>query len=287
MGNPKGCPKEREAFPLPGNRGATGSVGWNVEGPNPVSVGWSVLQSLRKRRPAPTGTATEPDHAALAEVLAVVEAEGVAGLPECRPHLNTYITELAAADPDALSKDGALAYWLNLYNAGALRLAGDAAAASETSVLRVPGGFSRPIVSVGGEELSLSDIEHGKVRRFKDPRIHSALVCGSASCPTLRFEPYQGLTLQSQLEAQTRSFLAAGAATRRDDTLHLSRVFLWYGADFVRPTRMPTFLPTTRRQIGRALRPWLSPELVADSGKQKVVFQDYDWGLACSITRPD
>ncbi|MDH3605992.1 MAG: DUF547 domain-containing protein [Acidimicrobiia bacterium] len=246
-----------------------------------------MLQSLRKRRPAPTGTATEPDHRALAEVLAAVQVEGVAGLPERRPNLDSYITELAGVDPDSLSRNGALAYWLNLYNAGALHLAGDALAASETSVLRVPGGFSRPIVSVGDEGLSLSDIEHGKVRRFKDPRIHSALVCGSASCPTLRFEPYQGLTLESQLDAQTRSFLAAGAAARRDDTLQLSRVFLWYGADFVRPSRMPTFRPATRRQIGRALRPWLSPELRADAGKLKVVFQPYDWGLACSITLPD
>ena len=46
----------------------------------------------------------------------------------------------------------------------------------------------------------LDDIEHGKVRRFGDPRIHSALVCGSVSCPTLRFEPYEGDRLDASAD---------------------------------------------------------------------------------------
>ena len=53
-----------------------------------------------------------------------------------------------------------------------------------------PGAFDAPWAMVGGESLSLNDIEHGKIRRFRDPRIHAALVCGSVSCPTLRYEPF-------------------------------------------------------------------------------------------------
>ena len=83
-----------------------------------------------------------------------------------------------------------LAFWLNLYNAGALALAADTLSAGENTVLRIPGAFDAPWAMVGGESLSLNDIEHGKIRRFGDPRIHAALVCGSASCPTLRYEPF-------------------------------------------------------------------------------------------------
>jgi hypothetical protein len=132
---------------------------------------------------------------------------------------------------------------------------------------------------VAGESLSLHDIEHGKVRRFGDPRIHAALVCGSASCPTLRSEPYRGPGLEAQLETQMLDFLRAGGAATDGSQLLLSRIFLWYGADFVRPHRMPSFAPVTRASVRRSLRRWLDPELA----ELPVSFQPYDWGLACSI----
>lgn len=189
-------------------------------------------------------------------------------------------------DPDTLSVDGALAFWLNLYNAGALSLAADALEAGEATVLRVPGAFDSPWAMVNGESLSLNDIEHGKIRRFRDPRVHAALVCGSVSCPTLRYEPFDG-TISAQLDDQMQSFLAAGGALvdRDAGVLQLSRVFLWYGGDFVRPGRMPTWLPARRRDISRAIAGWLPADdaewVVAST--PDVAYATYDWGLACSI----
>ncbi len=82
-----------------------------------------------------------------------------------------------------------------------------------------------------------------------------------------------------------RSFLAGGGATydEASNRLLLSRVFLWYGADFVRPHRMPTWIPASKRAIGAAISEWLDPELRAKSADASVAFQSYDWGLACSI----
>ncbi|MGH9893365.1 MAG: DUF547 domain-containing protein [bacterium] len=197
-----------------------------------------------------------------------------------------YVASLARVDPDQLGEPEALAYWINLYNAGALRLAANAQRAGERTVLRVPGAFEQPFVDVAGRPLSLQSIEHGKVRRFKDPRIHAALVCGSVSCPTLRAEPYTGLGVNAQLEDQIRHFLAAGAAIRSDDDqLLLSRVFAWYGADFVRPRRMPALLPASRSAIRDALTPWLPNELAdwAGTAQPKVLFMEYDWSLRCSV----
>ena len=113
-----------------------------------------------------------------------------------------------------------------------------------------PGAFDTPWAMVGGESLSLNDMEHGKIRRFQDPRIHAALVCGSVSCPSLRYEPF-GDNLGEQLDEQIRTFLAGGGAhvDRDSGTLQLSRVFLWYGGDFVRPGRMPTWIPARRRDL--------------------------------------
>ncbi len=275
-------------LPGEGNRPATVQVAKSMKGPNPLSVGYSVLSSLRKKRPTPRGAAPEPDHGSLAAILNAVQNRGVPVLPDLLGDLTDYMRALESVDPDDLDVSSALAFWLNLYNAGALRLAGEAFATGKNSVLRLPGGFTKPQVSVGGERLSLQHIEHGKIRRFRDPRIHSALVCGSASCPTLRYEPYRGDALDGQLDDQTRSFLAAGGAVIDNGALALSRVFLWYGSDFVRPHRMPTFVPAPRRKVAQALSPWLPEEQQRwfEAGRRKVGFQAYDWGLACSVNRP-
>lgn len=259
-----------------------------MEGPNPLAVGISVLRALRTRKPRWSGTAVSPGNGGLGSILDQVHRRGVPALPGLLDELDEFTIEQSQVKPSELTHDGGLAYWLNLYNAGALTLAGEASATGEQSVLRLPGAFTRPFVTVGGESLSLNDIEHGKIRRFKDPRIHAALVCGSASCPTLRYEPYEGEGLNDQLDDQTRSFMAAGGASVEGDRLLLSRVFLWYGGDFVRPRRMPTFLPATSRQIGNAIAPWLSDDQQRwlESGRRRVGFQPYDWSLACSVRKP-
>ncbi|NNF63417.1 MAG: DUF547 domain-containing protein [Acidimicrobiia bacterium] len=246
--------------------------------PNPIAVAWSMLRALRVRRPVPADTsAATVDHSSLAGALATLASQGIESV-DARTLL-TYRDELAATDPNDLSSDVALAYWLNLYNAGALELATRAASQSASTVLRVPGAFDSTWATVAGEALSLNDIEHGKIRRFKDPRIHAALVCGSASCPTLRLTPYSGEHLQNELDDQMRAFLRDGGLVFDDGSAQLSRILLWYGADFVRPSRMPNILPVRRRQVAAALQQWTEVPLAGTP----IEFQPYDWALSCSI----
>jgi len=84
-----------------------------------------------------------------------------------------------------------------------------------------------------------------------------------------------------------RSFLASGAAVADHDAgvISLSRVFRWYGGDFVRPSRMPTLAPSAGSKVLASIRKWLPGELVdwVDATEPEVAFQDYDWGLGCSI----
>ncbi len=257
-----------------------------TRGPNPLVAAWSMVRAQSKRKPRPVGT-ERLDHAALSPILDALRRDGVGALGELKPAIVRYRSELESVDPDRLTTDDALAYWLNLYNAGALDLAAVALRDSATTVLRVPGGFRRPWAVVAGETLSLDAIEHGKLRRLGDPRIHAALVCGSASCPTLRYEPYSGSRIDAQLDDQTRTFLRTGGAVadRRSGTLMLSRIFLWYGADFVRPHRMPAWLPTGKRRVLRAITPWLDNGVSTwiANVEPKVAFQPYDWALACAV----
>jgi hypothetical protein len=244
------------------------------------------MRARRKRTPDPYGNGSV-DHRGLDSVLGTLRASGIPGLTDEITALASYRDELASIEPDELTRDEALAFWINLYNAGALYVAAVAAKSGVDSVLRVPGGFQRTWTNVAGEALSLDDIEHGKVRRFGDPRIHGALVCGSVSCPTLRYEPFTGAALDDQLDAQMRAFLTDGGARadREARTLILSRLFLWYGGDFSRPASMPTWLPSRRQNLARAVARWL-PEADRSwvlGSSPKVAFAGYDWGLDCSI----
>jgi len=72
--------------------------------------------------------------------------------------LKGYIASLTAIEPTTLTRDAAMAYWINLYNAKTVDLVLDN--------YPVGGFFSRgpwdeDAVTVSGRTLSLNDIEHG------------------------------------------------------------------------------------------------------------------------------
>ncbi|MFV1969888.1 MAG: DUF547 domain-containing protein [Acidimicrobiia bacterium] len=255
-------------------------------GPNPFRAAWNMLYARRLKSPRPNGNVAV-DHEPLSRVLDRLRSEGVRSLARASSDLAAYRDVLSSIDPNDLSPQESLAFWINLYNAGALHRAGHAYANDYGSVLRVPGAFSAPWATVAGESMSLDDMEHGKIRRFGDPRIHGALVCGSASCPTLRSEPFDGTRLDEQLDSQMRFFLANGGGRldRAENTLHLTRVLKWYGADFVRPHKMPTLRPARASDLAMAISRWLDPEDAVHviAQKPRVVFASYDWGLGCSV----
>jgi hypothetical protein len=254
--------------------------------PNPFSAAWSILRARRVSKPRPSGITTV-DHAIFGSVLNRLAMDGIGSFGADDSELTSYRSSSSTVDPDRLSRGGALAYWLNVYNAGAVSSAAAAFDASADSVLRVPGAFTRPWITVAGEELSLDDIEHGKIRRFEDPRIHGSLVCGSISCPTLRGTPFTGADVESELEEQMRDFIALGGG-RVDwssNTVTLSRVLKWYGRDFVNPNAMPTILPASARAARMAVSPWFddADRSFINERQPAVRFAAYDWSLGCSI----
>lgn len=258
-----------------------------MDNPNPAKAAWSVLSSMARTkppRPLGTGSAVVTDYG---EILAHVAERGPRSLLAVVDDLKAAIVAMSRIDPDLLGYWGALGFWIDLYNAGALALAGRSSAEGERSVLRIPGGFSKPFVTVDDEPLSLDAIEHGKVRRFRDPRIHTALVCGSISCPVLSSKPFSESDLDVGLDEQVAGFLAAGGAAIDRDAggLRLSRVFSWFSGDFVRPHRMPTLLPGRTSDVLAWLMPYLESDLRSwiRSTEPDVGFQSYDRGLRCSV----
>lgn len=246
----------------------------------------SMLRARRVSGPAPAGDVVVT-HDALRPVLDDLRTLGITSLPAHRDALHAYRDELAGYSPDEMSPSEALAFWMNLYNAGALDTAASAFDERAASVLRMRGAFSETWATVDGEALSLDDIEHGKIRRFGDPRIHAALVCGSVSCPTLRYEPFVGAHLNDQLDDQMRVFVRSGGVSldRASNTIRMSRIFLWYGRDFTHPHAMPALTPAVSGRLRDTVAWWLDDddrEYVWDAAPS-VEFLTYDWALACSV----
>ena len=105
-------------------------MGMSIEGPSPLAVGASLLRArLETRPPRPSVEGrTAVDHGALAHALERLRDGGQQELAGLAGPIDGYLLGMSKVDPDQLNRAEALAFWLNVYNAGALRLAERAAA---------------------------------------------------------------------------------------------------------------------------------------------------------------
>ena len=167
-----------------------------------------------------------------------------------------YLATLAAAEDGDLERirsdrHAGLAFWLNIYNAGAQLLL-ERRPTLYDSRIRF---FRATAITVAGTDLSLDDVEHGILRggRSKyglgylprlartglstayrlevDPRIHFALNCGAASCPAvLSYDPD---TVDETLDHATRTYLDGEVEYDPDhNRVRLPRLCLWFVGDF-------------------------------------------------------
>ena len=163
-----------------------------------------------------------------------------------RPALEEYVNYLAAVNVSSLRSEEALALYINAYNALALKKVLDSYTEDLESI-RDLGTFLDPVWRsragvVGGKAVTLDDLEHGIIRANwpDEPRIHAAVNCASVSCPDLAGEPYEGSTLDEQLNKATFLWLAQdgkGVNTNpATGDVALSMLFTWYGGDFAKHT---------------------------------------------------
>lgn len=131
------------------------------------------------------------------------------------------LTALAQSVPQGLAADDDKAFWLNVYNFGAIRLVVDhypvdSIRSLKISLLKHP--WSKKAVTVGGSKYSLAEIEKDRLlRRHHDPRIVFAVSCAAVSCPDRIPEAFSGPRLEDQLEAMIRGFFANTAKGARLD----------------------------------------------------------------------
>ena len=199
-----------------------------------------------------------------------------AGLKAQRAALDTVVDAFAAARPDGFATDEArFAFWINAYNLTTIAGVVDAYPTKSVKDIKMfHGFFSRVKFPVAGRTLTLNDIEHEILRaQFADARLHFTIVCASASCPRLQPQVYRPTTLEAQLDAATREFLAAPSKNRIDPatgTVRISKIFDWFPEDFVAAAgSVPAFIARYVDADRAAL---------IQSGAP-LEYLDYDWGL--------
>ena len=222
-----------------------------------------------KTADAPVEPAAAPtvDHSDFDALLSdYVDAGGrvdYAGLRGDGSHLDAYLAQLAAADPDELSGEERLAFYINAYNAATLDLIVDNYPLA--SITELDGGKPWDVerVELGGETYSLNQIENDLIRgRFDEPRIHFAVNCAAASCPPLRAGAYTAERLDEQLDEQTRDFLTdPDYITVSGGEARVSKIFDWYGADF---ESVSAFIARYREDVNQ---------------DTEIAFAEYDWSL--------
>ncbi len=233
-----------------------------------------------------TGEEAEPvtfDHGAFDKLLGETVKDGrvdYAAIKKHKARLDAYLATLADAKPERLSKDGALAFWINAYNAFTLKLIINHYPGVK-SITDIPDAWKKKDWRVAKLERSLDEIEHQIIRKqFAEPRIHFALVCASISCPGLSRKAYTAENLKAQLDRETRRFLkdtSKGAKVvlreGRPPVLELSLVFKWFKDDFRKSAGsvlefVLLYLPA---EAGESLR--------AQKNEVRIQFLDYDWRL--------
>lgn len=139
---------------------------------------------------------------------------------------------------DDLTKNEQLAFWINAYNFYTLELV--AKNIDDIKSIKDLGWLLNSVwdkykFEIDGNKYSLNNIEHNIIRtKFKEPRVHFALVCASISCPDLLNAPYLAETLDEQLNSQTQSFLDnyTKGVVEKSGMVRVSKIFKWYGQDF-------------------------------------------------------
>lgn len=158
--------------------------------------------------------------------------------------LMAVLNAVARQDPRGFRTDAdALAFYLNAYNLAALAIVARLArrnprflAQGLRSLWTRIRFFYMERVGIASRPRSLFGLEFFVIRgRFRDPRIHFALVCATSSCPPLKDGIYAPDRLQEDLEAAARNFMRPGVGytiAAASVTITFNRIFKWYRKDF-------------------------------------------------------
>ena len=169
-----------------------------------------------------------------------------------------------------------LAFWINVYNVFAVKIVTEN---YPLQSIKDVGSIFKSVWKhkagvIGGRDYTLDEIEHKILRKMGEPRVHVAIVCASISCPDLATDAFRPETLNEQLDAQMRDFLANPGKGMRMDVdgkrVFLSSIFDWFNEDF-----------ESHGGVLKFIQPHVDPKYrqMLESSSLRVFYMEYNWKL--------
>ena len=172
-----------------------------------------------------------------------------------------------------MSADEKKAFYTNAYNAMAIDVVLERYPIK--SIMDVDGAFRKIRRRIGGEELSLDDVEN-RLRILNDARFHFAIVCASESCPALAPRAYTAGTVGTAFDRQARAFVndrRRNVFDRRNEKVALSRIFDWNRKEFQAEAG------SVAKYVARFVTDTATARWLASAAAPAPSFLEYDWAL--------
>lgn len=187
------------------------------------------------------------------------------GFLKDKEKLQSYLDDMAVNSPQTeWSKKEKLVYYINIYNAGTVKLILDNYPTKSIKDINKP--WAKEIIKIGENTFSLADIEHNILRKMNEPRIHFAINCASYSCPKLINKAFTVSNIEKMLERATVDFINDPKRNKfTTDKLQLSNIFKWYKKDF-----------TAKGSLIDYINPYIKNTI---DKKANISFLKYDWSL--------
>ncbi|MEP7071628.1 MAG: DUF547 domain-containing protein [Verrucomicrobiota bacterium] len=185
--------------------------------------------------------------------------------------LNDYLKQMAGAPEQAAKGNERVATLANAYNAIVLQWI--LTNYPTESIWALKDSFKAARHTIGGENISLNDIENGSLRPEIGWHAHAVLVCAARSCPPLQRSAYSAGDFEDQDVRAFRAWLGRedlNKFTPAERRAEVSSIFKWFKGDFDKAGGVPKilgrFAPESARQF-------------AGSGNYDLKYLPYNWGL--------
>lgn len=141
------------------------------------------------------------------------------------------------------------------------------------SIWALKNSFKAKRHEIGGQTVSLEDIENGALRPEFGYRTHTVLVCAARSCPPLQTTAYSGGQLDDQAAHAFRTWLDRSDLNEfsvQKNEAAISSIFKWFKGDFEKAGGVQKVIAKYAPASGR--------ELMTRQGVT-ITYKNYNWGL--------
>ena len=180
--------------------------------------------------------------------------------------LDVLLNYLAKASTKKLSKKDEKALLINIYNLSVIQLV--LKNFPVASIMKIDNAFKKKFITYKNKLYSLDELEKGILyKKYKDARLHFALVCAALSCPYLIPDAYKGKSLDKMLDKVSSDFINNPKLNQIDvNEAKVSKIFDWYANHF-----------GGKKNIYKFLNKFLkNKQLTNDT---KIEFIPYSWKL--------